>query len=88
MLEVLCNGCNSRNNTPVPSCGDMCSDFKDVLNLPTIDAVPVVRCKDCEYTDTEVGLPDGALYCNEWSSVVRSYWYCCRGARMDGGEDV
>lgn len=59
-----------------------------IRNAPVVDAVPVVRCKDCEYTDTEVGLPDGALYCNEWSSVVRSYWYCCRGARMDGEENA
>ena len=59
-----------------------------VNDLPAVDAVPVVRCKDCEYTDTEVGLPNGALYCNEWGSVVRSHWYCCRGARMDGDENA
>ena len=64
--------------------GDGVKDCWDVVtNAPAVDAVPVVRCKECEYTDTEVGLPDGALYCNEWNSVVRSHWYCCRGARMD-----
>lgn len=69
--------------------GDGVKDCWDVVvKAPAVDAVPVVRCKDCEYTDTEVGLPDGALYCNEWSSVVRSYWYCCRGARMDGEENA
>lgn len=25
----------------------------DILKAPTIDAVPVVRCKDCKYRNTE-----------------------------------
>ena len=27
--------------------------MKHIDNAPTVDAVPVVRCKDCKYADTE-----------------------------------
>ena len=38
---------------------EMCSRFA-VENAPTIDAVPVIRCKDCKYKDDgidEDGIP-------------------------------
>lgn len=28
-------------------------DCNDIARFPTIDAVPVVRCKDCKYCDPE-----------------------------------
>lgn len=31
-------------------------------NAPTVDAVPVVRCKDCKYSVDEYA--DGECYCN------------------------
>ena len=49
-------------------------------SLPTIDAVPVVRCKDCIYrNDTEKGKALMWLPCEE----VRKgdNWYCAEGER-------
>lgn len=34
----------------------------DLENEPTVDAVPVVRCKDCQWA--EDALTCGCLYCN------------------------
>ena len=50
-------------------------------SLPTIDAVPVVRCKDCIYrNDTEKGKALMWLPCEE----VRKgdNWYCAEGERV------
>ena len=49
-------------------------------SLPTIDAVPVVRCKECIYrNDTEKGKALMWLPCEE----VRKgdNWYCAEGER-------
>ena len=55
--------------------------FYDWLNsLPTIDAVPVVRCKDCKYYNT-IGV------CNETSWAVCEDSFCCWAERKDDGTD-
>lgn len=57
-----------------------------VENAPTIDAVPVVRCKDCKYYKT-------GMFCEKWADLhphaeeypmVCSDGYCHYGAKMDG----
>ena len=35
---------------------------EDLYSLPVVDAVPVVRCKDCKYGDYD-SKPDGAMVC-------------------------
>lgn len=37
---------------------------KDIRRAPTIDAVPVVRCKDCINYEAHSGWPGG--YCYHW----------------------
>ena len=49
---------------------------RPILDAPTIDAVPVVRCKDCEYW--------GTLSCGIcWDDIVKkdADWYCKDGDR-------
>lgn len=72
-----------------------------IQNAPTIDAVPVVRCKDC----VAVSVCNDELVCSRISEVMDGYYhgtveivkpddYCSKGirrscAKMDGGaEDV
>ena len=71
--------------TPTIS-GDFVPGFV-IDRAPTIDAAPVVRCKDCSNTDPAVCLPDGIFYCNEWESTTRGHWYCCRGEKKEEVED-
>lgn len=49
-----------------------------IWNAPTIDAVPVVRCKDCKYYNT-IGI------CNETSWAVCEDSFCCWAERKDDG---
>ena len=53
-------------------------DFADMIsNAPTVDAVPVVRCRDCKYFETW-------LCQNEDNS---DNWFCADGERKDGDEN-
>ena len=49
-------------------------DVKQIEDAPTVDAVPVVRCKDCKYFKTW-------LCQNEDNS---DNWFCADGERKDG----
>lgn len=44
-------------------------------NCPTIDAVPVVRCKDCHHAD----MIGSTLYCFHWSRNADEDGYCHEG---------
>ena len=84
---------------------DVCADYGDgfcqhgysnqllrlmINELPTVDAVEVVRCKDCKhYEETYPGYG----YCYHWDyedgsspNAVESDDFCSSGAKMDGGD--
>lgn len=59
---------------------------EDVEDAPTVDAVEVVRCKDCKYGDTyEMGVPlDGSVRCNlhdDGYEIHDTLWFCADGER-------
>lgn len=75
----------------MPNCYNGYSDSYDkamivdiVDEQPTIDAVPVVRCKDCKHYRSVAGYIDGYCHMAEW---YRRYQYpddyCSRGERKD-----
>ena len=57
--------------------GELCYSETDVANLllhaPTVDAVPVVRCKDCKYFKTQL--------CENEDNY--DDWFCADGERKD-----
>lgn len=54
--------------------------LKAVQNQPTIDAEPVVRCKDCRYREYIAG----RMFCSKvYSLRVEENHYCGYGAKMD-----
>lgn len=62
-----------------------------VHTLPTIDAVEVVRCKDCKYRGTSYDCPfrqlmftaaEGSHYVDK----TTDYGYCSFGARRGAGQ--
>lgn len=71
--QLFCGVCRSYTHC------DGCP-YNNVLmllrNLPTIDAVPVVRCKDCKWQIT--------AYCPMPSWERKDNHYCYKGAKMDG----
>ena len=63
-------------------------DIEDWLNsAPTIDAVPVVRCKDCKFGDCD-SEPNDAMVCMRTKD---GFWrsgndFCSFGERKEGAE--
>jgi hypothetical protein len=57
----------------------ICSAIK---RLPTIDAEPVVRCKDCKQYNT-TGCSEGLGWCESMDRGVHDDFYCSCGAKMD-----
>lgn len=59
--------------------------FENAIDsAPTVDAVPVVRCKDCKYhEDEELGM----VYCPDWvGGWVSDDFFCKAGERREDGE--
>ena len=55
---------------------------KEIDKAPTVDAVPVVRCKDCIYSYEEFGF----IYCTfgpYGDCAVPSQFYCAEGKRKE-----
>ncbi len=52
-------------------------------DAPTIDAVPVVRCKECENWDTdwETGDEPATHFCAMVALRTRGDWFCADGER-------
>ena len=67
----------------------------DLRQMPTIDAVPVVHCKDCKYYRQNkpyliAGVPImGNLVCERWADGCRTDpdGFCFMGERKDDGMD-
>lgn len=60
-----------------------------ICNQPTVDAVPVVRCKDCEFAehDTKYLIKENLYYC-VWHEVDHNpNYYCVIGERKDDEEN-
>lgn len=55
----------------------------DIVDAPTVDAVPVIRCKDCKHAERE---DDGDIMCTFWDFCecnhhVLENGYCDRAER-------
>lgn len=57
---------------------------KAINNVPTVDAVPVVRCKDCKFNYSNQFPYDG-LACQKFIDLpIREDFFCAYGAKADG----
>ena len=58
--------------------------FENVLrDTPSVDAVEVVRCKDCKHHE-EINQPYPQLFCRKHSIDTLDDDYCSSGERNDG----
>lgn len=61
-------------------------DAEDIDNAPTVDAVEVVRCKDCKHSWEDLG----GLTCSHGvcvDCVVLGDFYCANGERKEGADN-
>lgn len=65
----------------------MCKLLGEVAKSPTIDAVEVVRCRECiHHVRTKSNL--GFSWCGKFGNVMRDSDFCSWGERkMDGGAE-
>lgn len=52
-----------------------------VLSVPAVDAVPVVRCKDCKHWNEDIDANTKWLMCHE--IVTDRNWFCADGERRE-----
>lgn len=77
LIKYMCDHCGVSCNLE----DECCSNVDAVENQPTVDAVPVVRCKDCALRGRE----DCAMFycceCGEQATWERDDDYCSYGVR-------
>ena len=60
-------------------------DIEEWLNsAPTIDAVPVVRCKDCKQGEVDDPAFPDQYYCHAGCGWNNGDFYCAYGERKEG----
>lgn len=61
-------------------------DAEILRAIPTVDAVPVVRCKDCKYAQNDYDGFSTTVGCNMLKCATGWHSFCSYGERKDGGE--
>lgn len=59
-----------------------------IENAPTLDCVPVVRCKDCLFSQIKHYLGDTDLYCKRFHKFKLESDFCSRGKRKGGEQNA
>ena len=59
--------------------------YAEIDDAPTIDAVPVVRCRECKHHRDQ--LDDRFVICKRWKKIMEADGFCHKGAKMDGGAE-
>ena len=72
--NILCDWCDicPKEERDIMHCDDVCPQF---ARIPSIDAVEVVRCKDC------TSFCGDGMYCDNNILVLYDHFYCYYGER-------
>ena len=62
-----------------------CVFYDTIEDAPTIDAVPVVRCKDCKHN--QFPSTRGNAMCELWYGMTDLFGYCSWGERRNDEAD-
>ena len=68
---------------PVYSPMEICERIDDA---PTVDAAPVVRCKDCKHS-IDYDFSEGQGFCDWSGMIVRENFYCAEGKGREEQKD-
>jgi len=55
----------------------------ELNSVPAVDAVPVIRCKDCEFWNYADCVVEGNCYCDMLERYTLENFYCAAGIRRD-----
>ena len=59
--------------------------YSKVLSAPTIDAGPIVRCRDCKYWDEKYSFCINTEKC--FGGETTPDWFCASGEREDNADE-
>lgn len=82
--ELPCNW----NDTPeeLQEVSDFMYHFNALGKVPAVDAVPVVRCKNCKMWNTEWSHETGDCYCYKFFQFTDPDFFCAGGERRGNDE--
>ena len=85
-IKEHCSGCKYFDVNGICTIDNpVCGSVMIVTELPTIDAVEVVRCKDCKFwADGLPGCTEHVKCCKIGFYMVGENGYCVFGERRDG----
>lgn len=69
--DALCRYANNLKDRKI--------DANDIMRFPRVDAMPVVRCKDCKKRDV-------CRTSNIWATPTADDWFCADGERREDAE--
>ena len=81
--DAMIDGWIDGVNEPIYSANDVIDDIDE---QPTVDAVEVVRCKNCEHYDKNVTIDETLSYCDMQECYEEPNDYCCYGIKKGGAE--
>lgn len=82
--DGACDCCCEENCIQCKRPNMRCDFRKDLDEAPTVDAVPVVRCKDCKQWRRNIGFtdsPNGHCFCIDMDT--NQYDFCSCGERRE-----
>lgn len=83
LIAEHCDGCDAFTHGLCDH--DVCGVAQLIMEAPAVDAVPVIRCKDCKLTAKTKSQPKILYWCNKFGNVMRPDDYCSFGERKGDG---
>lgn len=83
-VDIICSICDRMY--PGMDCEPADCEWMKMLAEEAVDAVPVVRCRDCKYLVRATVNSNGFLICNVSDMEITLEDFCSYGEKMDRGE--
>lgn len=80
-VDIICSICD--RVYPGMGCEPADCEWMKMLAEEAVDAVPVTRCKDCKYFDSDDNWLDRWEYCKKNCIDVSEDWFCKSGIRKE-----
>ena len=88
LMQEIATECTMYDGGPLKQGVCILLDKWEVLDriyaAPAVDAVPVIRCKDCRHWDRTRRTPSGSHFCFCTMMHTAENHYCGYGAKMRG----
>lgn len=81
MQKYRCSDCTSEKSLDCPLC-QLHEPFAEISKIPTVDAVQVIRCKDCQYFHQDGNIK----VCKHWNCHATTPDAYCSYAKMKCGD--